>query len=107
MNRRLAAEDHHRACAVGERGVSPFNQLFHSHRFTGTRIPARSARDAEIAAQVAAAQRDGECRDQFQLVRHFGLSHENAGLGAGVTKPGFAGQAIHPAMMFAQVAIRQ
>jgi hypothetical protein len=35
------------------------------------------------------------------------LSHENAGLGAGVAKPGFPGQAIRSAMMFAEMAIRQ
>ena len=43
MNRRLAAEDHHRACAVGERGAGPFNQFFQSHRLA-RRADSSSAR---------------------------------------------------------------
>jgi hypothetical protein len=35
------------------------------------------------------------------------LSHENAGLDAGVAKSRFSRQAVHSTMMFAQVAIRQ
>src|SRR5581483_173503 len=75
--------------------------------FAGARVPAWSAGDAEIAAQVASGQRDGEGGDQFQFVGNLDLRAEHAGVGAGAARTGFAGEPVDPAMVGAEMAVRQ
>ena len=75
--------------------------------FAGAWVPTRAARDAEIATQVATAQRHGKRGNQFQFIRHLDLRGKKSRLGAGMAKPCGCLQTIHAAMMRAQMAINQ
>ena len=67
-------------------------------------IPARSAGDAEITTQVAAAPRNGKGGNNLQLVGNLNLRGEAAGLSPGMTKAVLAGKPINPAVMRAKMA---
>jgi hypothetical protein len=73
----------------------------------GARVPTFRAGDAEIAAQVASAEGDGKDGDEFEFIGDLDLGGEEAGFGTGMTVAAFAIETIHPAVMGAQVTVRQ
>src|SRR5205814_9133182 len=96
---RLAAQDHDRLRAVVQRRLRSGRERERIERIASVWIPTLRARDAESAAQIATAQSDGEGGNQFEFVRDFDLRHEYARFGAGMTKPAFAREPVHAAVM--------
>ncbi len=72
--------------------------------FAGAGVPTGAAGDAEIAAEIAAAQRDGEGGDEFEFVGDFHLGGEKARVRTGVAGAFLAGEAVGATVVSAEVA---
>ncbi len=103
----FAAEDHDGAGAALDGEAGEAGGFAGVDGGAGGGVPARLAGDAEIAAEVAAGEGDGEGRDQFQFIGHVGLGGETAGGGSGVAEAGGVGAAVGGAAVEAEVAGRE
>jgi hypothetical protein len=87
--------------------MTPARVLQTLEQLPGARVPALRTGDAEVAAEVAPTESDGEDGNEFEFIGDFDLGGENAGLGAGVTETTFTIVTIHPTVMGAQVTVSQ
>lgn len=107
VNGRFPSQQHDRAGAFLECAAGFCRHGWWVKSHAGARVPTWPAGDAEIAAQIASAERNGESRHQFQLIGQFELRAEEARFGAGMAKAVLANEPVNAAMVGAEMAIGQ